>query len=438
MFTRTNNAYILVYQRDVILPSEMLRQLEVQPADFEAESFKMDLKVLKESSPSRILTRSVSTYLMNALNKEKMAFYYKEYLFQPEFIKMTVELITENENITNPELKKEMPNSMRFAFKFFFIFLVRSKMKSEMLISAGFIEEMCSKNPKVAFNIISLFCQNSIIREFLIECPKFEARKCITSILKAAIKSLNSNFEQTLMDCFNSKLANKPQQESRNSNLLINFISCLLYQIDKINKNYCGQYFEILLYFAQLSIDAKAIFNSCYLFGSCLEILGFSKNNTWIKSTSTILEFKDIQAQYLIECIVPELIKTESKLSEVEFAKQTPYIIGLIQELITREDSRIFPADFEEIPKLIEETNLKSLIAFSRISQTSLNFLSKLFLSLCLFDSKSHSTTLISWLINNMNTCSATDMKLYLRILNVILCSENPTLFKVRKLYYFL
>lgn len=456
MLIRSNNSYILVYQRDLILPYETLRRMESKNSKIlsktileDAEKYSQKLK--KEMEMPIIYTQSVSKKLI----EEKETFLLQQFVFQPEYITFIATILkgcTIPQDVINFHA---LPPNLEFIYTTFLTTVLRSSMREELFIFTSYLCECCQKCPGVSLYIAGMFCISEIIREFFIECPKIEARKCLASLLKEVVKRVYALEEKDVVKyCASKKAAfsstivqsapppNKiPKLEETGSllkqslpktvSLLFGFIK----QIDTINRNYCGQYFAILSCLAKLSDEMKDLMCDHMIFEASLEILGVSKKKSWTKSAAQSIPETDNQG---VSCIMPvtaEFPKLENHLDEKALSSHTVYIFELLQELIpcqfNRKKHGVGHKEAEDVFILLEETTFRTLNKYATNSKVALNRIANTLVTIFALRDRAINISFCDFLSKSLSACPSIDLKLYFRIIGVFLKSSNPLLFNV-------
>lgn len=424
---KTNNAYVLFYERELILPPQTLMQIESNGIIADYQKISEEFEALKALSNQKI-KHSLSPNILKLLWQDRTSNYIKDFVFQPEYIKFAAKLIQFSE--IPKENPAELPITIQFAVLFFFTTAARSEMREEMYIASSYIKKLCRANANIAGQIIGTFSDPVIFREFLVDCPIVESRKATAGILKEAIKTLfaiDKELTQNLNQLLSLQQKDKnAKPEEKRFPPLVYFFFMMLKQIDNLDLGYCGQYFEIITCFAKLSPDIKSILNSMLLLGVCFELIGISKVKNWRKNCAQKSISLKSQCWSFFEPNKKEIVKAADK----SIISQVHFVYELLIELISDESLQV---EYEEIANLSEETSIKSMIRQVSNSRLLLNLYSKVLLSLCTIKKGTYANSIVSALSKLISNCPNSDMKNNIRPIMILLNTKEPTLFDVLK-----
>ena len=425
---KTNNAYVLFYERELILPPHTLMQIECDSGIADHQKILAEFEELKTLSNQKI-KHSLPPNILKLLWQDRTLNYIKDFVFQPEYIKFAAKLMQFSE--TQKVNSGELPIIIHFAILFFFTTAVRSEMKEEMYIASGYIKKLCENNLNIAEQIVGTFSHPATLREFLVDCPIVESRKAVVGILKVAIKTLFEK-EKDVSQHLNQLLS--LQQKDKNENLeekryppIVYLFFATIKEIDNLNLGNCGQYFEILTYFAKLSPEIKSVLNSMFLLGVCFELIGVSKIKNWRKNCAQKAILLKSPCWSFVEPNRKDIIKAEAK----SISSQVAFVYELLLELISDETLQV---EYEEIANLAEESSIKSILKQVSNSRLLLNLYSKILLSLCTIKKGIYANTIVNALGKLFSNCANSDMKNIIRPIIILLSTKDPTLFEVLKI----
>ena len=346
----SRNAYILLYKREHI----------------DNETTMDDIKLSEE--------------LKTRLLEEHRDFMERQLVFAPGYDALVINLLANKEEI------------IEFALKYLVMGLLRSTMRNSMFEVTKYIESYM--NSHIALNVIKLFCVEEIIKEFIISCPKDEARLCTFGILRAAIKV--------------------SKDES-----LLNLRNALIRQFNNLEKDYCGEYFRIMSMYVKLMSMKEFT-----LIGKTLTFLGIAVDMNWKGGLSVKVMNSDK------ELLIPIAEKCNTKISkrfnENLFDRQVEHIIDFLTELIkayTEVKPEERPIDFVEIENLLRESNIKLLCAIGSKTEAGQVSIAKLFTELS--KNKNYTNTLINRLIGKLNDFHTKELPAALKTVEFLLKLTN-------------
>eukprot|EP01022_Parablepharisma_sp_SALTPOND_P001655 TRINITY_DN1069_c0_g1_i1.p1 TRINITY_DN1069_c0_g1~~TRINITY_DN1069_c0_g1_i1.p1 ORF type:complete len:1056 (-),score=148.20 TRINITY_DN1069_c0_g1_i1:16535-19702(-) len=406
---KSYNAYILVYERTVLLPKEMQALFESGSLSTEAIKEFNAAKGAREpqSSPK------VKGELKGKLMEERKEFMDRQLVFSPAYARFVTEII---------RCEQIEDKLMEFGVKFLLTVLVRSTMKDVLFEFTALLEKHCAKNKAIATEIVKTFSIPGILHEFLLDCPKMEARKCVCAILKASITSVYELEEKTLDQYFD-----KPTDEPP---YLIYLMDGFIQQVDKINRNFCGQYFDILLQLAKLK--TSTYLRNSALAGIALELLDFSVGNSWKKYALEALPHLSWKGSTFLAPSKDCFMVPEKTLFEKAFSAQALYMVALITELIksyANPNPPVPSIDFEEVLGLIKEPAAKILYKIGAASAMGQDAVAELLGILAKIKEEQYAIQITSIAFSRMSLCDTLELPAVLKTIELLLKTQNDTLF---------
>ena len=113
-----------------------------------------------------------------------------------------------------------------------------------------------------------MFASSKVLKEFLIYCPKEEPRRIAYSIIKLAVKTIYPE-EKSLLA--------KPSDAK--SSLIMTVLNAVLKETVSLIGPYSGQYFQLLIFFAELDPGLHSYLANNEMVGVSLEIMKVTKSN---------------------------------------------------------------------------------------------------------------------------------------------------------------
>ncbi len=420
--TKSKNAYILVYQREVMLTPRVMHCVETEEVVVEdPREVLREIETLREEQ-KRPQKAVLSPAVAGKLTEERGEFVSQQRSFNADYIKFVTGLV-----LRCQAKKEEMTKTEEFALRFFFTTALRSTMKDEVYCLTRHIQEWCRSSKKVAQQIANALSVPANLREFILDCPKAQTRRCVCAILKF-VCDLES--DSTLRYLQSDKGGEIPYS--------IRLVDAFLQQLDKINKNYCGQFFEFLTHFARLGPAARSYLFPHLLVGVSLETLGLVKGVKWREAAAgTVVKQKETPPSFLEPSKKCYMTIGDSVVEKL-FSVQVPYVLSLVLELLepftAGVGNEMVPKDFDSLANLVDKLGFKELLRFAGESRAGLDRVAKLVSALCVFKNGCYVEKVLEATSKGVTECETIELPTYFRIFEVLLVSENYALQYVRLL----
>jgi len=425
-YEKTHNAYILVYERTVQFTENILSNF--MQKDVDLESLDQE-KLLKEFESAKELSKinkiaKIDPTLNNLLIEEQKEFTNKQILFNPAFSQFVL-------NLAKCDLSKD-ENATKlsdFITSYFFLCAVRNNSKCHLYEMTEILCKNCEINTKLAIDIIHYFSLPSILHEFILDCPRSDSRKCVSSLVKCAISIVYKNEEDLCKQYFNSpadKIVKIPELAYLSDNLLAQF--------EKLNRNYIGQYFEILTHLAKQNMLINRFLRNCACIGATMELLGLPISNSWKKYVSDANPHLKLECETLIKPSKDCFIVAEKTLSEKLFSEQIYYLFDFLTELLkpyeNKDEFQIHTIDFEEIDLLIKETVIKQIIKTIQNNSIAQCAYANLIETLTIIKEQEYCIPLLNIIVGRFGVCEMLEIPVCLKIIEYLLNTKSETLFK--------
>ena len=400
-------------------------------------------EILKEIETCKELRKGIKPVRLSPEVTGKLAEEQKEYLtqqrlFNPYYIRFAMSLV-QSQKPAEAADEEKLAKTEEFAFRFLLTTALRSTMKPEAYCLTRHLQAWCQSSKKLSTHLLNAFLVPANLREFVLDCPKPEARRCICSLLKSAATTLyDSEKEPTL-----HYLQSEEGKCKDKAPLLIRLGEAFMQQLDKTGKNNCGQYFEFLAHFARLGPAISAYLARRLMIGSSLEILGLSKNTHWREHASAAISHSNSAGSNE----VPSFLEPSKKcymtatdpLVEKQFATQVPFILSFLVELLEPfafvAKPVDFPADFDCIGVLVDSVAMKELIRIAGESRASMDRVARLINVLCIVKNGGYVEKVLGLLGYGLKECETTELPVYFRVCELLLAFDNYVLNYVPPLY---
>ena len=434
---KSNNAYILIYQRSVMLPSEVLSKI-ASGEDYEFVKQKIESK----ENPFIKLNGStcISEDLKKRLDEERNNKLMQQIVFHPEYAKFIVSLMKQPEKEEETRDRKEYISNQLFLVTYFFTTAIRGNEIDEINDLLGIIKANCQKEIGLCKAIATLFTNQLIIREFIIDCPKGEAKLFTVGLLKTVIEKLYSE-EQEAFDKFIAKDeflsidTKKASPKTNEAPFLALLIDAFILAAGHISKKSCGQYFHILSLFANLGEKPKKYLAFCLIPGVILEALGISNKTECTKNIMDCLPHFVGKNELFIRTLTEEMPINDPSQDKAKSIPNCEYALQLFNDLLktafeieeTLEYKKPKFADLLRgaMESLKIDTSYRQLFDLANTSKRALNCLSSILLQL--FESKNeiYGSPILTYLNFKLNNANIKDLHLFLRPAFFILQSKD-------------
>ena len=451
-----------------MIPHSALEIIHCRNQIVEQRDWRAEFAAIRTNQRKGII-QELPVAIKSKLKEEREANLLRQFMFHPDYLNFVVNIIKIQPIPEDKKyIKKEHGYEMQiFALIFLLTTAIRSKMIDSIIQLSTYINE-CLKNHKgFCIAVACMFSNADIIREFIIDCPKLEARKLIVSLLRAIMSSLypdekeaieiyieNGKFleathlKKMATSKFHSpkkQLLNKDDEEKNQTIIkvssinhdipfLILLIDALVQQANKITKPYCGQYFQILSDFCELGSKCKQYLQSFRFLEISLEILGVNKNMEYSEYAVNRIPHFSWEGRPFFDVLQKEEPDIRDYMKETFFGEQTQYIFYFLNQLIKHEgeeplQNKILKLEKKIIKLLCEESSLNALFKYATFSKYTSRYLCEFLLELCNFEKIFD--PLLSFLEKNLSICQHKDFDIYLTSLNVLLSSNNDIFFQV-------
>ena len=478
---KTNNAYMLVYQRVLMLPTNLLDSINNQRQDDLYQDLQLEFDKLprdyRQRKPVQLCKK-----IMAKLGEEREDYLYRQFIFHHDYIRFVVNLLTSCKIPSEVNYLKRVIGAevQIFGFTFFFTTALRSTLSPLLCEIVTYLKECCISHKGLCIFIAGMFSIPAIIREFLLDCPRPEARKLVLIILRAVMESLYHD-EQKLIESYvkdNSFLlpatlkkmatsrtltfGKRKNTESEDNAVIVDhsfsqivssldhevpylilLIDAFLQQTTKITEAYCGEFFRVFTIFAKLGPETKIYLRLCGVIGVALEAFGFNKaKDCSAYATSGIPHFT-WGGDPLFEPIQNEAVMIDRNVHDKNFPAQIPYIFQTVYALLDMNETtelkmnaNIQNQENKYFSYFSEDKNIRTLLNSSSISKIGLSNISHIFAFLCETKKDAVTNPYINFLFKGLLTCRYQEIEKYLFPLYVLLQTKNDALFSVYILAY--
>jgi len=334
-FNRSNNAYILIYERNTFLSKEIVVSIESKRiTDVTIENIK--------KSKRKIHTRhtlKLSKQLTLEMDEKNRLIDDRNLVFNSGYAKFVIEMFDYCQLLSYDEYNKN-EKVFFFGLNFLLTVLIRSGMTEQTLKLLKIVKDFCEKYKKVALNIIEAFSNPKIIQELLIYCPLITARKYTAELLITAIKSSHNIESQNIEIFIKERKGIVPS--------VVYLMDVLISQLNNLNRNLCIEYFGVLSEF--MNLKTKDHFLNYSLVGPILKLLNIPNN------VPSSLKSK-VNCSKNVRNIIPISLSwnpiPEDKTINIEGA--FPFIINFLAQLIKLQPNT------KDITPLLKQENLRKL-----------------------------------------------------------------------------
>lgn len=466
-------AYLLFYTRELIIPHSVLEIIHCENQIVEHRDWKAEFEAIKNNEQKEI-SQDLPNGIKEVLKEEREANLLRQFMFHPDYLNFVVNLlklcpIPIEENYVKKVCGIEV---QIFAFIFFLTTAIRAEMTDSIIDLSSYINESCKKHKGLCISVAGMFSNADIIREFIIDCPKAEARKLIVSLLRIIMTSLYLNekkaienyvdkgefLQATSLKKMSTSKSRSPKKEIQNRDeeqqnksilkvtsidhdipFLILLIDALVQQANNITKCYCGQYFQILTEFCELGPECRQYLQSCRFLGVSLEILGLSNNIICCEYAAKGIPHFSWEGRPFIEVLPNEEPDINDRVKESLFGEQTQYIFYFLNQLIMCKErdfsqgKRAYNSEKDCINLLSNESSLISLFQYAAHSKYSLHYLCSFLLGLLDVKKEKLFGSLLDFLIKNILNCQYKEFPIYFTSMKALLSYNNDLIFQVSK-----
>ena len=349
----------------------------------------------KNSAMSIIKTQELvlPANIHRKLEKIKEAQLLKKCYFNSDYELFILSLM----EIKTPE---DLNGAFKSIFTYFFTTAIHSKKISEELYKIlNILKRWCEEgDKKLAKGIVDTFSNAKLLNEFLIACPKEEPRRLTCSLLKTALKKLHYTEESMLVN---------PDKE--NSSLILVLLHSMFKNIDYLPKRLCGQYFQLLCFFSELSDSLTDYLARNLLVGVALEVLGAVNADKYKGELAK--KFKDFKLydKSLLDPLQDQL----PRLDDSKEVVQAKFPLALIKKLIIP-SLKIQDMRLGNALKAFEDTrDLSNLYRISKTSKVAVNLLSQILKTLCEEANDIYFTRITSHIYQKLMTDNYKDLIMY-------------------------
>ncbi len=475
--TRSNNAYMLVYEREIFFPPALLRKIHSDSCDPEDPALISELHSLGPRVPSKPTT--MSQIVTARLGEERNTFLLRQFLFHADYARLVADLLVNSCEIPQePWYVKNLSgtDAQMFAFAYFFTTALRSDLSPAICQVAGYVKKTCKLHKGICIALASMFSLPTVIKEFVIECPRAESRKLVAGLLKTVMEMLYPDEKDTILGFVRSgaflsprsmeELATSKKRSPRKDRTvsmdtassssvagipisgyrqtvesldhsipyLLLLIDAFVQQSGCVGKGCCGEYFQVLTCFAQLGKEAKLYLVGCGMFGVGIEALDLTKKTDCRGYAGTVMPHFVWKGSSMIGEIARSGEETGTENEQgTTIVSQAPYIFQLLVELLTistaesdpvraflrksgvKEIAKAYEAENEYTLMLMEDRQLKSLLGYAGQSKVGLTAFARLLRVLCETKREVFSVPVISFMAKNLSTCAWNELRLYMR-----------------------
>ena len=475
--TKSNNAYMLVYERVIFFPATLLKRIYNGSFDPEDPGLAAELSQLGP----RVIAQppALSQIVASRLGEERNTNLLRQFLFHADYAELIANLLLTCEIPKEPNYVKNVSGTeiQMFAFTYFFTTALRSELSPGLCEIARYVKEICRLHKGVCIALASTFSLPGVIKEFVTDCPRAESRKLVSGVLKIVMETLYPDEEAMISDFVKSggflspkimqdlatskKRSPKKDRAGTDGKLsgyrqdvesldhsvpyLILLLDAFIQQAAKGTK---GEYFQILTHFARLGKETKLYLVSCCIFGVCIEALDLTKRSDCRNYACTTMPHFCWKGNSMVGEI--EMAKAGEEDSErASVSSQAPFIFELLIELLgippsesepikqvlrksgVKEISKACDAETEYMQLLLEDTSLKALLRSSGATKLGLNFCSRFLLALCESKKEVFSVPVVSFLAKNLSACGWTELRTYMRPIQMLMRTRNDKLYLV-------
>ena len=273
--------------------------------------------------------------------------------------KLMFSSLYENFMLASFELSKDYEVTYKAALVYLLTIGIHSMSVSESVYNILNMVKLWCNHIEVSYEVASIFTHSVFIKEFITVCPKEEARRIVVSILKSALTTL----------CEKEKPILK-KNISKTSSRVLAVVDALLRELEYLPKPFCGQYFQLLSFIANLNEFLHQYLVHNLLLGVTLEILGAVTTTKCQERLKEKLEYNIIEQ----ETILLPINDTLATLNDSDKIAQPKFLFELIYILL--KDSLDIKELQEPLRAFQETSGLGNLFKAAEISKVALNFLS--------------------------------------------------------------
>ncbi len=439
MLIKPNNAYMLVYERETMLPSEMRKN--VLRRDSAAAGLRDLFKLLK---PHPMERPKIPPGLKAKLDAQREDNLVKQFVFSPSYSEFVLSLLGMMGN-------KDLIFTLRTAVTYFFTTALRAEATEQTVKFLKFLKKSCYSQRGACKAVAVLFSAPQIIREFITGCPREEARRITVSLLRVVMERLYKEEQDEISEFVRENRMLRPAaasgtkvrvpSEGVSVPYLILMIDAFVQEVGCLSRNMCEQYFQLLAAFARLGPEAKRYLSVCGILGTALEVLDVVPGGECIRQvTDSVTHFSWDDALFLKPIAREETPECATAERGTVSSQQSKFIFELINELlrptleIEAELVKVAPSVGGCVAKalhtLAEDGSLRSLFKFSENSLIVTNFLAKIIRTLCEVKNTLYCGPVLVYLTYKLATANFAELRLYTRPLQVLMGSPDEVLFK--------
>ena len=440
---KSNNAYILMYKRSVMLGPEVLTKIITGDDN---EHVKQKIECLENAQLMPNDTTIISEELRNILDEERNNKLVQQIFFHPEYAKFILRLM-KNPGMEKDRVRKEYISNQLFLLTYFFTTAIRGNGIEEINELLAIIKVNCKKEIGLCKAIAALFSNQHILKEFIFNCPKGEATVFVVGLLKFVIQKLYTE-EQEIIEKFYSGYEYLKINSKKTNGIpfFVLMIDAFILGAGNITKKNCGQYFHILSCVANLGEGPKKYLTFCLLPGIILDTLGISGKNDCTKSAVESLPHFCGSTELFFRILIEDKSSAEQTQVNTKIIPYCEYSFQLLSDLL-KNSLEIGKDIGSRMPKFADllknslqslklDTTLHQLFDLANSSKKALNNLSTILQQLCELKYDIYGSAILTYLNFKLNDARVKDLRLFLQPAFYILQSKDKTLASVFILIY--
>ncbi len=475
---KTNNAYVLFYERTVQLDMCLLEQFREEEAEFASEEVLRRFKTMIVTPLVGADAAKLPPKLDVTIHKDNKRFWLSEYMFQPNYLSFMASIvstlpISEDSDYISARklLAADMDPSIepaQFATVYLLTVQLRAKSIDHVPTLLAYIKQSCRRSVRFCVWLAGLFSHPEIVHEFITDCPSDHARHWVAGILRVAMGRLYE-FEagaigklcenkETLYsrDLFMKAAGEDPSSFSlakeenviqivgtaRTIPCLVMLINTLVQQVPELKLWNCGQYFQTLCNFARLGAECRRYLNACSMLGVTLELLYFTASKC-VQTVAKQLVHLVPTGNANIGTMVHEPVYVGKKVMLQKQQHQYVFMLELMNRLVhsvaipklgrKSEDTpqlQITATEENYLDSLKQPKVLEALVDCCTESKAGLTYLSKT-LAYLAFGNSEFIDGVLKLIINKTAVAECNRLRLYFRIAYFLLANKDKYINKL-------
>jgi len=467
---KIRNAYVLIYERIVPLDAEALCKYKEEEREIDPIEVPSRFEKMRNDTPKNEHT-IIPGALQKIIHQDNKKFWMTQYIFHPNYLSFVSNMINkckvieDNNYVDGREHLKlnNISDSAQFATIFLLTTAFRAENKDLVPELLKTIKAWCNKNIKLCLWLARLFMNSEIIQEFIIDCPHDNVRRWVAGLLYCMMKQLYPLEKSAI-----GKIVSKPailimanslakELELPETSLIVNnkiiikdekhkvpflmiLINSLVQQYNNLYEHNCGQYFQILAYFARLGPEARKYLNCCWMFGFAFETLTGTKGKcqAYLEKNCAYIELKSDTP--VLGNFTREHVYISQKARAMKKPLQHLFIFELMYRLIQsgeivkikklpmKEDipfnTKFCEVEENYISTMKDPKGIENLLACCGESKVSLTYYCKMLAYLAL-DNSDYTNAVFSHSLMKLASVECINLRPYCRMIFFILLNAD-------------